>query len=375
LISEALGILQYIPQSGRNPSYNLEAVIAQCQVQAGQEEIDDLDEMLAGNMISRREWPGFLNQLCKTCDLQRKLPTSMIIPPTGKKYTTPMYGGGSADVFRDEYQGRSVAIKYMRIYTSNDRNVEMSRFCREAVAWRHLRHTNILPLLGVTMEPNKLMFVSEWMENGNISAFVRKHQEVNRVQLLVDVALGLEYLHDLNLVHGDLKGANILIKKDRRACIANFGLSTITSLAFGPSTDSIAAFSEASGLSADSRISLMDHMSGGTAQWTSPELLYPDRYGLKRDHRPTKQSDCYALGMVIYEVLCGRVPYWDKSNPALAILQGVRPTKPPTMATLGFTEDLWWTVECCWMEDRALRPKVKVVLSHLAHAASVWERG
>jgi len=48
----------------------------------------------------------------------------------------------------------------------------------------------------------------------------------------------------------------------------------------------------------------MGHESGGTFEWMSPELLDPEKFGMK-DRRPTKQSDCYALGMVIYEV-CGR---------------------------------------------------------------------
>lgn len=82
-----------------------------------------------------------------------------------------------------------------------------------------------MPLFGATldMQTSRFELVSEWMDNGNINKFVKKHREVNRVQLvsyrdcvyedwhdrlpkLVDVAHGLEYLHSLNVVHGDLKG-------------------------------------------------------------------------------------------------------------------------------------------------------------------------
>jgi len=106
----------------------------------------------------------------------------------------------------------------------------------------------------------------------------------------------------------------------------------------------------------------------------SPELLYPGMFGLD-DSRPTKQSDCYALGMVIYEVLCGEVPYWDhKGNPIQAILDGVRPSKPDTATMLGFTDGLWWVTGCCWLDDRGERPDVKTVLFHLTHAAWAWDK-
>jgi len=91
--------------------------------------------------------------------------------------------------------------------------------------------------------------------------------------------------------------ANILVNKDRRACIADFGLSTIT----GVATHATAAASQASLISNDT---LMSFTGGGTRRWMSPELLDPERFGMpeSESNRPTRQSDCYALGMVIYEV-------------------------------------------------------------------------
>ena len=65
----------------------------------------------------------------------------------------------------------------------------LQRFCREGVAWKHLRHPNILPFLGVTVSGCRLAMVSEWMDNGNINEFVEKDQHVNRT-VLVRVALG-----------------------------------------------------------------------------------------------------------------------------------------------------------------------------------------
>ena len=91
--------------------------------------------------------------------------------------------------------------------------------------------------------------------------------------------------------------ANILVNKERQACIADFGLSTIT----GVTKYAAAGTSQASLISNDT---LMSFTGGGTRRWMSPELLDPERFGSpgSEDNRPTEQSDCYALGMVIYEV-------------------------------------------------------------------------
>jgi len=91
--------------------------------------------------------------------------------------------------------------------------------------------------------------------------------------------------------------ANILINGDRRACIADFGLSTVT----GVATRTAAGTSRTSLVSDDT---LMSFIGGGTRRWMSPELLDPEMFGMpeSEDNRPTRQSDCYALGMVIYEV-------------------------------------------------------------------------
>jgi serine/threonine protein kinase len=101
------------------------------------------------------------------------------------------------------------------------------------------------------------------------------------------------YLH-LHLTHPK---ANILINRNRRACLADFGLSTITGLA----THATAGASRTSLISNDT---LMSFAAGGTRRWMSPELLDPELFGIPESEgdRPTRQSDCYALGMVIYEV-------------------------------------------------------------------------
>ena len=113
---------------------------------------------------------------------------------------------------------------------------------------------------------------------------------------------------------------------------------------------------------------------GGTTRWMSPELLYPDKSGLKNS-RPTKQSDCYALGMVIYEVLSGRAPF-TPFNHYIAmrkIMEGERPERPEEAEGAWFTDDLWRMLNRCWVAQPDRRPNITVVLECLERVSRTLE--
>ena len=95
----------------------------------------------------------------------------------------------------------------------------------------------------------------------------------------------------------------------------------------------------------------------------SPERLFPEDSGLK-DNRPTKESDCYALGMVIYEVLSGRVPF-PQCNDVIVVtkvLKGEHPGKPQGEERAWFTVGLWGVLERCWKSQPQDRPNLNTVL-------------
>src|SRR5579872_6828289 len=121
-------------------------------------------------------------------------------------------------------------------------------------------------------------------------------------------------MHRQGMIHGDLKGvcfrilglsfqfsrafpvkANILINHAGQACLADFGLLVITS--------DLTGFTSSAG----------SFVGGGSYRWMSPELFDPDKFGLKNCH-PTKNSDRYAFGMVIYEVLSGQPPFYGSHH-------------------------------------------------------------
>jgi len=96
----------------------------------------------------------------------------------------------------------------------------------------------------------------------------------------------------------------------------------------------------------------------------SPELLDPEQFGLK-DSCLTKESDCYALGMVVYEVLTGGAPFAGcKSTVVIRrVMDGKRPERPHgTPAGSRFTDDLWGMLERCWEHQPHDRPSLKTLL-------------
>jgi len=104
----------------------------------------------------------------------------------------------------------------------------------------------------------------------------------------------------------------------------------------------------------------------GTTRWMSPELLDPDQFGLKAT-LPTRKSDCYALGMVIYEVLSGNVPF--AAYGVVSVIQkitiGGRPERPQGTEGAWFVDCLWDTLRLCWAHQPDGRPAIQDVLECL----------
>jgi len=106
----------------------------------------------------------------------------------------------------------------------------------------------------------------------------------------------------------------------------------------------------------------------------SPELLDPDRFGLE-DGRPTKHSDCYALGMVILEVLSGKPPFPNYNGFIIVrkVVEGERPGRPQGREEVWFTDDLWEVLGQCWSPQPERRPTIDTVLQCLESGSRAWQ--
>ncbi|KAJ6585723.1 kinase-like domain-containing protein, partial [Mycena capillaripes] len=202
--------------------------------------------------------------------------------------------------------------------------------CREALVWKDLDYRHILPFLGIDRDtfPTTFCMVSPWMEHGTIVNYLRAHGHAHVDKLLYEIIQGLEYLHSRNIIHGDLKGANILIDEDWSARLTDFGLSI---------------FSDATSTTTGNR--------GGSLYWMAPELLDPSaKFAF------TRATDVYAFGCVCFELYTGRPPFSDLPEPAafMKIINGERPKRPsgdPTMS-----ETIWHQVTECWAQSPLARP-------------------
>ena len=145
-----------------------------------------------------------------------------------------------------------------------------------------------------------------------------------------------------------------MIDGDGHARLADFGLLTIVS----DSTNSTTASSS---------------NSAGTTRWMSPELFDPEKFGLE-DNRRTRESDCYALAMVILEVLTGQVPFprYDAFVVVRKVVNGDRPERPQGPGAAWFTDDLWEMQKRCWSPDPKLRPAIGVILGCLERSSVDW---
>jgi serine/threonine protein kinase len=148
---------------------------------------------------------------------------------------------------------------------------------------------------------------------------------------------------------------NILIDQDGHARLADFGLLTIVSDSTNPTVSSYS-------------------VSGGTTRWMSPELLEAHQLGTK-DCRPTKESDCYALGMVIYEVLSGQTPFAPYKDFIVMrkVIEGERPERPEGVKGEWFVGDLWETLEMCWAAEPGSRPSIQAVSKCLEQVPRDWK--
>ncbi|QRV74672.1 Serine/threonine-protein kinase [Ceratobasidium sp. AG-Ba] len=261
-------------------------------------------------------------------------PASISIRPVGN--------GGFGQVYRARLKdGTDTALKILGIHGKNEVK-HLKHAAQELHTWSKCSHRNVAPLLGLAEFDGRIAMVSRWMENGDLSHYLRENINVDKLDLCLQIASALEYLHSINIVHGDLKGPNVLVSKDGIPVLIDFGNAIISeyTLQFTQTTTK-------------------QDMS---LRWTAPELM--------NNEKPSYKSDVYALGMTILEIFTGKTPYHGMRDPAVIFNVGTWkrvPDRPTDCIPLNepWADILWDLLMSCWDHMSDYRPTAREVCGHL----------
>ena len=211
-------------------------------------------------------------------------------------------GGGMAIVYkgRDTILNRLVTIKILRPeYTSDEDFVR--RFRREAQSVASLSHPNIVSIYDVGREDEIHYLVMEYIDGENLKTVIKREGAISperAVQFARQVCDALEHAHENKIVHRDVKPHNILITRTGKAKLTDFGIAMETGTATMTHTDTIV----------------------GSVHYLSPEQARGEPAGPK--------SDIYSIGVVLFEMLTGTVPFAGDS-PISVALKHIQETPPP----------------------------------------------
>ncbi len=237
--------------------------------------------------------------------------------------------GGMSTVYRavDETLQRPVAIKLMNREVASDSD-QLERFRREARAVAQLSHPHIVGVIDAGEDEGRPYIVFEYVEGETLKERIRRQGRLSvpeAVAYAIEIARALGAAHARHIVHRDVKPQNVLIDEEGSAKVTDFG---------------IARTLDEEGLTADGRVL-------GTTDYVSPEQALGQPV--------TGQSDLYSLGVVLYEMVTGEVPFTGENQVAVAMkhvredLPDIQAKRPEVSAALASVID---TATAKQVEDR-----------------------
>ncbi|XP_065016992.1 serine/threonine-protein kinase STY8-like isoform X1 [Musa acuminata AAA Group] len=240
--------------------------------------------------------------------------------------------GSCGDLYRATYLGQDVAVKILRADQLNE--ALLLEFNQEVDILRRVHHKNIVHYIGACVKPTELCIITEYMTGGNLYDHLHKqHISLELPHLLkfsIDICKGMDYLHQNNIIHRDLKTANLLLDANSVVKVGDFG---------------VARFQNQEGVMT---------AETGTYRWMAPEVINHQHYDNK--------ADVFSFAIVLWELATSRVPY-DNMTPlqaALGVRQGLRPDIPkdmhPRLAAL---------MQRCWDEVPSKRPSFEEITQEL----------
>ncbi|KAI0500900.1 hypothetical protein KFK09_019118 [Dendrobium nobile] len=249
------------------------------------------------------------------------------------KFQNKLASGSQCNLYRGTYCSQDVAIK---VFKPEHVSLDMQReFAQEVYIMRKIRHKHVVQFIGACTQPPSLFIVTEFMSGGSLYDFLHKQKGVFKLSTLlrvaIDVCKGMSYLHQNDIIHRDLKTANILMDENEVVKVADFGVARVKA--------------QSGVMTAET----------GTYRWMAPEVIEHNPY----DHK----ADVFSFAIMIWELLTGKLPYeyLTPLQAAVGVVQkGLRPAIPKH-TNLKLAELL----EKCWQQDPALRPDFSEILDKL----------
>lgn len=208
--------------------------------------------------------------------------------------------GGMADVYLAKdliLDNEEVAIKVLRTNYQTDQ-IAVARFQREARAMAELNHPNIVSICDIGEEDGQQFLVMEYVDGSDLKKYIQDHAPLSNnevVRIMEEVLSAMTLAHQQGIVHRDLKPQNILLTKDGTVKVTDFGIAV--------------AFAETSLTQTNSML--------GSVHYLSPEQA--------RGSKATVQSDIYAMGIMLFEMLTGHIPYDGDSAVTIALQHFQKP--------------------------------------------------
>lgn len=202
-------------------------------------------------------------------------------------------GGGMSNVYlaHDMILNRDVAVKVLRYDASNEEEFHR-RFQREALSATSLTHPNIVSIYDVGEDQDMHYIVMEYIKGKTLKQYINEFSPLSparSVQIMKQLTSAIAHAHENQIIHRDIKPQNILVDNEGNVKVTDFGIATSLSATSYTKTNSVI----------------------GTVHYLSPEQA--------RGGTATNQSDIYALGIVLYELLTGELPFSGESAVSIAL--------------------------------------------------------